>query len=356
MTLIEGKAGAIVHIGAGECSEIYSYLAAEPQSVTLIEPNPEFHPHLGHLASQNRRVSVLPVAVSMAENTARLYVLNFMNLSSLRRPTVLQDLYPNLTITEEITVHTQSLSTVLDNLTFSENQANWLIIDAPGEEAALLAEIQKDDRTFAFQNIVLKCGRAAYYEDSAAGEEVLKGFQQIGYNMVADVSGEDPDWLAYRLWRNPVQAERMRFEERLKAERTAHMETQTRLKALQQNFTEALNRHSLTQEQKGETEKTLRSLQDSLEQAEQRRAATEVDHIEAQQKLSATQEDLSAAIHANAVAQSDLSDLRKQLSVLRKTNEDQDVLLQKLAQRLGQAADHLHLLEPAKAATKETET
>mgnify|MGYP001045087530 FL=1 len=90
----------IVHIGAGKCRELSSYLSQNPDRVVLVEANPALLPGLQHLARYHQNLQVLPVAVTPEGGKTDFHLLTNALESSVLAPEALLEVYPNLKTAE----------------------------------------------------------------------------------------------------------------------------------------------------------------------------------------------------------------------------------------------------------------
>jgi FkbM family methyltransferase len=200
--------GVLLHIGAGSCSELDGYLAADFEHIVLVEPNPEVVAELDRKAAKHPSVMVLPAAVSAASGEAFLNVFNARDMSSLRVPTGLKTLFPGLRMVAQPKVDVVDLSEVLRRIpALTADKSNFLVVDAPGEEQIILTAFADMGDLSLFQQIKVHAGRDAYYEDGATAAQALSLLTKTGYLLVSEVIGKDPDWPAFMLQLDPIALE-----------------------------------------------------------------------------------------------------------------------------------------------------
>lgn len=188
----------ILHIGAGVGHELADYLAAGPESITLVEPNPEALKELRRLAAGQANVDIIPAAVTENDGTAPLQVLNFAALSSLREPTGLRKLFPGVRIVAQPEVDTISAVSLLGQLELDEDKTHWLIVDAPGEEQAIFQALLDSDQLHRFCHISLHSGNTPLYEGGSDVRTLLDWLAGQGYRLQS-IGRHDPDRPAYQL-------------------------------------------------------------------------------------------------------------------------------------------------------------
>mgnify|MGYP006284489333 CR=1 FL=1 len=210
------KTGTIIHLGAGRCRELPDYLACDPERIVLVEAHPGWADRLRRQTADHPNVEVAAQAVASPNNAPNLKVLNLKALSSLRSPTGLYDLFPGLRITEEIEVDRVPPETFLQGQGLEPGQGNWLIVDAPGEEEAILQALEQSDHFPAFSRIDLHCGRTPLYESNSHSEELLQRFAELGYETAECVEETDPDRPRWTLRYNTLKAENLELKARLR--------------------------------------------------------------------------------------------------------------------------------------------
>ena len=208
--------GLILHIGAGRCSELPDYLAENPRRVLLIEPQKDRARSLAGQAREHAEVEVMPAAVDGAGNSnGRLNVFNLRDYCSLRAPTGLHDSFPGLRKLREVDVETVDISDLVARESLSPDESHRLVIDAPGEEADIVAVLATAGLLTAFQQIDLHCGIARLYEGGESSSEVLERLSAYGYEVQANKSEVDADRPHVITRLSPIKRENMALQEKV---------------------------------------------------------------------------------------------------------------------------------------------
>ncbi|PIE06363.1 MAG: hypothetical protein CSA74_12925, partial [Rhodobacterales bacterium] len=145
-SLEERALGTVVHVGAGCGDGLEDTLSLPAKRVVLVEPNPACLPPLQRIAQTNGRVTLLDVAVSAQDSppeTAPLHVWNTTALASLRDATGLRRLFPGLREVTTPTVRLMSVPALLAHCAPKAEDANLLILDAPGETGAIIEQLAR---------------------------------------------------------------------------------------------------------------------------------------------------------------------------------------------------------------------
>ena len=87
--------GYIIHVGAGECSELQSYQALNPQKIILIEADSQQVTQLKSATQGQKRIEVLACAIADNQEQKTLKVLSNKRDSSLLMPEKILSHYPN---------------------------------------------------------------------------------------------------------------------------------------------------------------------------------------------------------------------------------------------------------------------
>lgn len=210
-----GHPAVIIHIGAGDCGELGSYMALQPKRVVLVEADPKRAKGLSRRIAGMSGVEVLPLAIDADKGRKSFRVFNLPDWNSLRAPDGLKRLFPGLRLLREMEVETVSVLDLMERIGLDAGEDNWLVVDAPGSEAAIVETLCEAGQLDCFGSIVLHCGRDSLYEGSASAEEILGFLRQHGYKSVSPSSGSDPDLVCRVLRLSPLNAECAALQERI---------------------------------------------------------------------------------------------------------------------------------------------
>lgn len=215
---------AIVHLGAGLCSELDDYLVSGSKRVMLVEPNPDIVRALRRRTERLDNVEVVASAVAPTDGTASLKVYNFPAFSSLRAPSGLRNLFPGLRLSKEVMVETVKATRLIDTSGLDRRQCNWLIVDAPGEEHAILDELARHGQLDLFEILVLHCGVTPLFEGGVRSVQLLQELAEHGYEVVRRDEEPDPDRPRWVLRKNKVVMRIIALQSQLKAAEKLHSE------------------------------------------------------------------------------------------------------------------------------------
>ena len=298
----EANVDTIVHLGAGTCSDLARWQAANPRRIVLVEPNPHHTHHLTAHARGDERVHVFQQAVGDPGASPRLRRFNIPALSSLREPTGLLEIFPGLHTERELDVEVIETPAFVQSLELETDHKHWLVIDTPGEEAAIVNALHASGQLNQFERIVLRCGVEPLYRDSERAAVVLGRLREAGYD-IEQRDDSDPDRPSWTLDRNALRLDNQALR--------------LRIAELEQQTNELAQERDKRANEAEETHKALERMQD----------------------------DLSVALRVQHLRDADLKELQGRYEKMLTVKERQDELLAKLTSRLELAAHHLQALE-----------
>lgn len=388
----------IIHLGAGLCRELDHWRATGAPRIVLVEPNPELLPELNRRIRASDPVDILPLAISAQSGREALRLFNFAMLSSLRNPTGLYQILPGLSQIGRAMIETVTIDQLLQDLNLSAEGDHWLVIDTPGEEAAILDQLEQNAKLHDFSRIFLSAGLEPLYQGAESARTLATRLEALGYNAAGRPDDSDGDWPRYHLvldrmalecreLRNELQALKSRLKEteqaRAEAEQQAQQQAQSRAEQSQtlaaelQNAKEAAKQQadqhsarikeleSALSEQGGKADqlaKERQQLQEQLAQAqeahntqnqalkaqlketEQARAQAQEQTTKHLAQLEKVQADLSLALRLQMLRENDLKELQTRYGEVLTVKDEQQDLLTQLHHRLSRAAEYLQLV------------
>lgn len=189
----------IVHIGAGECSELPAYLEVGAAQILLAEAAAEAAARLRAGNSRQASVKVVQAAVSADTSPRPFHLANFPDLSSLRPPTRLSELFPGLRLVSKETVTpVDPVALLRDSRTMEKSDGSRvLVLDAPGESLSILRRLQDADLLTGFDAIRFRESPEPLYKDAAPAAAIAEVLQDAGFNLRPDI---DDDPAFPRVW------------------------------------------------------------------------------------------------------------------------------------------------------------
>lgn len=197
------KVDVIVHIGAGRCEELPTYLATSAKRIILVEPNARLAAELRTRCNNEPRVSILAVAVSNTVTDNELTEYNLPDANSLYPPTGLRKLFPGLRMMGQQSVRTITGEDLLKECELTSDQ-NALIIQAPGAELGILESMTESGGIDQFSYLAVTCAEISLYASASDSNAVLKILQEQGFDLVRR-DNTDPDWPILILHHNELK-------------------------------------------------------------------------------------------------------------------------------------------------------
>lgn len=324
----------ILHIGAGQATELPEWLNTEAERIILVEPNPNLAEQLRQNTSSEPRVTVVEAAITSNPANNQLHEYNLPEASSLRPATSLKQLFPGLKTVNTYSVATLTPAQLMEQYGPEPGEPATLVLQAPGEEHAIIQALAEAEVLSYFSELWVTTNPEPLYEGSEAAETLLNTLQTLGYN-VQQENQQDPDWPTWQLARDPQQdkiaaleKELQSLEQQLKESRTSLLDITHQKESLESQLTQARN-------QAAEAEKA--------KTAEAERANT------AEQKLNQAEAAFSAKVQAEQYVRKQLEQLKQQLAEKEKQQQQQEENLAKQAEQLKALEQQLADIQQQKA-------
>jgi FkbM family methyltransferase len=292
----------ILHIGAGQASELSQWLESGAQNIVLVEPNPILAEKLRKQTADTPEITVLEAAITTNAGDNELSEYNLPEASSLRAATGLKTLFPGLKIVSIHTVATLTPLQLMEQYGPTPGQPATLALQAPGEEYSILQALAETDQLKLFSQLVITANPEPLCQGSTDAQTLLNTLEKYGYDIIRE-NQQDPDWPTWYLQRNPLKDQISQLQQQLQ---TAQEENQQVL-------------------------------------AEQKQANAEREHALEQQlnavnqKLTHADSAFSAKVHAEHAARKQLNQLRDELRDKSQRIEDIEEANQDLKQELDAA-------------------
>lgn len=174
--------GTILHLGAGECGELESYLETSAEQIVLVEPDPDAARVLRQRASAEPRVKVIEAAVAGFGDSGCLHRYNLTSLATLHPLKHLPTQWPGLKEVDQVNVKVLDLAQVMAQVGFSESKRHWLVVETPGEEGKVLRGIGEceEPQRFGYISLHLGCLTPQLEQVRPA---LLQTLEEVGYRL-----------------------------------------------------------------------------------------------------------------------------------------------------------------------------
>ena len=238
--------GLVVHVGAGGGDVLDAYAALAPRRLVLVEGDPDTLAELraGVAARADGKVGAKLVAEVVGEVVApkagelRWHRFNLRQLNAPFEPTALRRVYPRLALLDSPPVMAVALADVLAPLVAKNLSAKGaaagpavLVLDVPGQEAALLAALPAE-LLQSFQWLVLRGCREPLVAPTA-GDISLAQRMAVRFFRAAGADTESEPLWPLSLWQfDEAGFERAALRDRCRALEVALADGETQLKAV----------------------------------------------------------------------------------------------------------------------------
>ncbi|MCP8900292.1 hypothetical protein [Gilvimarinus xylanilyticus] len=281
--------GTIVHIGAGQGSELPTYLSSAAERIILVEPNPQLAEQLRQQAEGDNRVTVLEQAVGGARAGSELHVYNLAHTASLYPLDGLKNLYPGLRLANTHSVQRQTPAQLFNQLSI-QGYHNLLVVQAPGAESDILTALAQSNRFETFANIYFQATKPGLYQcPKVNAAEKLK---TLGYQLTEGIATSTAQNLYAQLDTGMLALTRL--TEQLDEAKQKHKKERSAHKKVQKQLTEYKTNAKATNARLAELDKTLTETQVALQNATQAEVGLQQQLSSKQEQLQQQQDDLQA--------------------------------------------------------------
>jgi FkbM family methyltransferase len=181
----------VIHIGAHEGTEISTYQAMGVQKVLFVEANPVVFERLQANIAGVPNVQAVNCAVSNENGTLNLRVTSNDQSSSILELKRHLELYPNIQETNQVTVESKTIDTLLQEMQLNPYDFNILNIDIQGAE--LLALQGGTDWLKWVAGINTEVNYEEMYEGCALIDQLDEFLELHGFQRVATIT-HHPYW------------------------------------------------------------------------------------------------------------------------------------------------------------------
>lgn len=207
----------LVHIGAGNGNQLEDYQHQPPQRLVLIEPLPALAEALRRLTANMPSTEVWELAISCQANNqpANFTEYNLTDYSSLHPAgDGLSSLYPGIKTVNQHQVATLTPASLLEQLQLPPNEAHKLVVEAHGEEAAIIQELLKQQLLQKFTQVQVSLPASPLYQGAWSHAELTEQLKEQGFDLLAS-NTDDPDITIMQWQRNPMQIKIRTLSEQL---------------------------------------------------------------------------------------------------------------------------------------------
>jgi hypothetical protein len=327
----------VLHVGAGDGSDLDAYRALAPQRLILVEGDPDTAELLGDAA---RDLSGSEIHSAVLAPTAGLLAWNRYNLRFLNGPldaSGLARLFPRLRRLGTTRLDAQAIGDFIESLALTPpgEGKSLLVLDVPGQEHALLEALQPRLAS-RFDAILIRSARPGLLPGSEPGD-TDRLLQSLHYRSAPADDADDPLWTT-RLWRFDRQAaERAGYAARIAALETDLATARAESAAHKARLDQLAKAHDQLKAEAPGQQAELHAARQSVIAAKAQ-IETLIKARDEQAKLAADRAaKLDQALQARAAADKAASEAKAQIEALAKSRDEQAKLAADRAAKLDQA-------------------
>jgi FkbM family methyltransferase len=326
----------IIHIGAYEGKDLKRYPAPDTAKILLIEANPKAVEHLQANFADKPNIIISQTAIANHNTPVTLNLTSIESNSSIFPLSGYREIYPNLKVTQEITLESRSLDTLLSELNLRPVDFNFLYLDIQGAELLalqgapqLLKHIEAIYTTVSYEDL---------FEGAALIDEVDAFLAEHHFVRIAEANPYHPSWgevfyLREHLSLNNDETQPNADEMTLPV--VEEMVTKTQLLQTQQELEDLQSRYEQIQKELEQSQVQQQQTQTELSQTQQQLQNSQTELSQTQQQLQTSQTELSQTQQQLQTSQTELSQTQQQL----KASQTQQ---QKTQQELDKSRSELH--------------
>lgn len=354
------KPGTLIHLGAGRCRELDTWLQAGFREIVLVEPDQVRAAELLSRVSDHDHVRVVESAVSATDGETELNVLNYPDANSLRKPERLLELFPGIRIRKRVPTHAIGIETLLSEFELSADAVNGLVIETPGEEHAIVKALLEADAIYSLAFVTLQAPTVPLYAGARPLTSIESLLQDAGFALEGSHdAGEDPIRPVRQFERDLAALERKRLSQELAKAKKDREALKRKLKQAEEDSESSQKELKETKQKLSELQAELRDTKSAADQLETVRkelaerdkaveslkverdeVLSEKKSLEAKlQKLSVLPDELKKAEAENEKLRNQDAERESKAAELKKVWEERSKLKRKLEEAESKAAD-----------------
>jgi len=188
----EKSMGKLIHIGAGNISELHDYLAQQFTEIILLEPIPKIYKQLENKITrlvQKSNISIYNVALSAKAGEYTFYITQPPRYSGLYKADNLTSLFQNLKTEQQISVNTWDFAELIKRSSLDEEQNNTLILQTNGAEYQILAEAEASD-LMLFSTVAIQNSKSNYFQQEKTSNDLITLMKNKGFQLNVEANGD----------------------------------------------------------------------------------------------------------------------------------------------------------------------
>ncbi|MEG4311027.1 MULTISPECIES: FkbM family methyltransferase [unclassified Microcoleus] len=331
----------------------------------LIDANPTAVERLQENFADRPNIQVVQAAIANHNDTVTLHLTSLESTSSILPWQQYSKIYPNIKETQQLTLPSRTLDTLLEELHLSTTDFNILILDIQGAE--LLALEGATQLLNTLDAIYTTVHYQELFKGGALAEQVDQFLTDYQFQCVAEGTPYHPAWGEAFYVRQTVRTEDGVLPvQPLSPTSQLLQETQQELETLQLQYQETLGTLEQTQDQlqqKAENLAELESQRDQIlveleqSQTQQEQLQTQLQHTQTDLKQSQTQQEqlqtqLQETQKESDQSRSELHEIREELELTQFQLDEVQVELEQYVAKFHQQKEEIAKLQTELEQTK----
>ena len=210
----------VVHLGAGECSELDRFLEGRPGKVVLVEADPEISEDLRIRTQDLPGVVVVNKVIGVDTGAVSFRRFNFSDANSIAKPAGILNAFPGLKQVDEVRSNAIGVNEFLDTQGLNEFTRRHLVINLTGIEGLVVEALLGAGRLPDLDKVELTIGNECLYEGAKTLDDAVLLFQSNGFRLL-EKRASDPEYSHLTFEKDPVALENIHLKKEvglLKAE------------------------------------------------------------------------------------------------------------------------------------------
>ena len=186
----EKSMGKLIHIGAGNISELHDYLAQQFTEIILLEPIPKIYKQLENKITklvQSNNIRLYNAALSAKAGEYTFYITRPHRYSGLYKADNLTSIFQNLKTEQQISVNTWDFTELIKKSSLDEEQNNTLILQTNGAEYQILAQVEAA-KLMLFSTVVIQSSKSNYFQQEKTSNDLITLMKNKGFQLNIEAS------------------------------------------------------------------------------------------------------------------------------------------------------------------------
>jgi FkbM family methyltransferase len=331
----------IISIGAYDGKTLKRLNLPHTLKTLLIDANPNVVERLQENFADRPNIQVVQAAIANQNDTVTLHLTSLESSSSILPWKQYSEIYPNIKETQQLTLPSRTLDTLLEELHLSPADFNILILDIQGAELLALEGATQLLKTL--DAIYTTVHYQELFKGGALAEQIDQFLTDYQFQCVAEGTPYHPAWGEAFYVRQTVRTEDGLLPvQPLSPTSQMLQETQQELETLQLQYQETLGTLEQTQDQLQQKAENVAELESQRDQILVELEQSQTQQEQLQTQLQQTQTDLKQSQIQQEQLQTQLQQTQTDLKQSQTQQEQLQTQLQQTQKESDQSRSELH--------------